>query len=365
MKKYCRDIHSSLDVQFFENSITVLPCCIIRQPPQIYNNEKFQDLFTDLRTMNKSDELDDRCRKCSYFEDRNQQSKRQGSNMLFGGKEVFDLSGPEYIEITLDYTCNSACMICNEGYSSYWKRYTDSTEMTEVLSNNVGVVEDFLNNLDLSNLKKIHIKGGEPFLSNRNDMLLKYLLEHTETKNIDLMYHTNGTVYPSDYVINAFEKFRLVEIYVSIDDIELPYNYQRFPTKWEHLLKTFNQYKENMPGNVMFKIEQTISLLNAHRAYLLKEWFDASNFKTNNYTDPTYLCHHYAFGFLAPGNISKRHYEWMQEYHPKSLLNHIPVISRLTLPEKDLKIVNFINSQDKKRNMDITVWFPEFLSFYS
>ena len=357
MSKYCRDIHSSLDITLTNDAILVTPCCLINKQTT-YSNEKFKDLFMPMRTANLSGNLDSElCKECIHVESQNKQSKRQAVNLLWGG-EIYNPVGPEYIEVTLDFTCNSACMICGPSVSSYWGRYTDKNSIP--ISNDFSKIKAMLDTFDLSILKKIQFKGGEPFLSSRNEQFLKYINDRCDISTINLMYHTNGTILPQQTVIDMFKKFKLVEIYISMDDIEDAYEYQRFPTKWDDITNKIIEFRDTMPGNVMFKVEQTISLLNVHRLHKLAEWFENSPMKYNRDGDKGYLVQHYAYGKLALDKISSPHYSWIRRHHP-SLIEYFDCP---TFNVNNDKMVEFVEDQDNRRNMDINKYFPEFLSFY-
>lgn len=358
--KYCRDIHSSLSVFFYEDGIEYTPCCYVR-PRFTHDNSplQFNTIFQDLRNDNKAGKpLGKMCRECVHYESQGMKSKRQSVNELHNNEEVYDVVGPEYIEILLDFTCNAACLTCSPRYSSYWKRYTN--DKVSHLSNDFSTVEHFFSELDLSILKKVQITGGEPFLSSRNELFLNYIVEHCDPSQVSLMYHTNGSVIPNSNVIELFKKFRLVEIYISIDDVRASFNYMRFPLHWKSVVNNIYTLYEIMPSNVMFNIERTISLLNIHRLGELEEWFEATRIKTNRFGDQTNLINHNAFGPFAPREISQKHYDWLEKNHPDAL----KWVQKPKLVALNNELAEFVLDQDKRRGMDINKVFPEFLSFY-
>jgi len=355
---YCRDIHSSIHIMCYGDEIKVQPCCLVGEVTP-YNSEDFNSLFSTMRNDNKNNAPlnETLCRRCIHDEAHNRQSKRLAANMQWDDR-IYDAVGPEYIEVTLDFTCNSACMICGPLHSSYWTKFADKSPMP--LTNDFEVIQKSLDNFDLSILKKIQFKGGEPFLSSRNVLFLEYIKEHCDTSKINLMYHTNGTVQPSKRVLELFNEFKLVELYISIDDVEDAYEYQRFPTKWKSIEEQIETFYSTMPGNVMFKIEQTLSLLNIHRMHKLTDWFNNSIIRTNKSGDASYIVRHAAGGKFGLHRISKAHYQWLELHHP-AVLDQIP---KPAASDTVGEIVDFVTDQDNKRNMDISKYFPEFLSFY-
>ena len=104
------------------------------------------------------------------------------------------------------------------------------------------------------------IYGVEQHINDEVIAYLENLADSSISKNIQLILNTNGTVY-SEKIISIFRKFKSVELFLSIDDIEKRFEYQRWPAKWDKIdsnIKNYSVLKENI--NVEFY--PSVSVLN-------------------------------------------------------------------------------------------------------
>jgi len=342
--EYCSLLHNGLVIILEDNVFNVKPCCMYAKSTSVLklSSDPFNELFINARNLNKNNILPSNCNRC-----KGTNTLRDSSNELLQVHSV-DTTGPMYIEVTLDYTCDSACMICNSRFSSGWVRYSNSSD--NKILNNITFLKDVLSQFDLSNLRKIKILGGEPFMSANNIVLVEHLLENVDPIKVGISYNTNGSVIPSDKIIKLLQKFSFVEMNFSIDDTGAAYEYQRYPSKWTQLQNNIEVIMSRMSDNTFYSVQKTISLLNIHSRNV-EEWFANSAITTLN--------KHFASGVFSLHNVSIRHYNWLAEHHLDTLQyfdsNRV---------DSNSEIVNFVEDQDLKRNMDINAWFPEFLSFY-
>ena len=92
--------------------------------------------------------------------------------------------------------------------------------------------------------------------------LLKRIQEVKGLTDVRVFYNTNGTQIVSDLVLELWKKCKLVELYFSIDDVGLRFDYQRTGAEWDQIVLNLQWYFEHMPHNHMFNINCTWGYLN-------------------------------------------------------------------------------------------------------
>ena len=368
-------MHAGLNVRWSRQGWKVSPCCFINTTNNVDVSKKhwFQDLWPKLRHDNINNEpLDkDFCKPCIQDEICNKQSKRLGEIIKRGKKIQEKPKGPKHLEITLDYSCNQACMICGPSCSSLWKKYTqDKGKFTE----NYPIakksdIEKLLQNIDIKNIDTIKILGGEPLLAESHLQLLEILNEKKcDLSKIELWYHSNGSCKVGKNVLELWKKFKLVLLYFSIDDIGEAFEYQRYPGNWKNLIENINWFKNTVSSNVLLRIERTISLLNAHRILKLDKW------KIKNYDSTKFNCKIELNSHMCQGsifqieNISKKHLNFLKtdKKNYEALLKIYPMNKLIVNEEIEIqtKVMKFVSNQDQKRSISINSYFPEFNSLY-
>lgn len=253
---------------------SIRPCCRYVQPNQqtehkmpymkdgklhdVYNNPSMQKLRESFIKGEKPKE----CYWCWKEESTGVQSFRQrylekGYDIDFGKEE----HTPRILDLKLSNTCNLKCRMCSPMASSligkemgvydpYW------SENKIIGTDNE---ESFFNKI-LPNVREIELTGGEPFFSNENQALLLKISETDHVNNIDKIYiTTNGMVY-SKRLFNALDKFKCVEIAVSVDDVGPRLAYARHGANWNTIKNNISKFLQH--SNVDAFLTRTINLLN-------------------------------------------------------------------------------------------------------
>jgi molybdenum cofactor biosynthesis enzyme MoaA len=180
--------------------------------------------------------------------------------------------------VTLDFKfsslCNLKCRICGPYCSSNWlKESLDTGDYHEhtikIFSkyaerkfvNNEVNFEIF--NEILPNLHILEFYGGEPLMQPEHTRIMNILNSYPDVEklNLELFYNTNGTIY-DDSIIETWNKMGLVELNISLDDIEDRFEYQRYPAKWNDVLNNIKLYKDHCNSNVKIHLYCTVSLYN-------------------------------------------------------------------------------------------------------
>lgn len=274
----CIDVYKNLSLQIVDDSVSISPCCLY--PAEKTNEINFHSnsILVEARQQWDSGKIPQGCRACALAEQNGKASRRQGSNQWYADNG-YDNTKIELLR--LDYwtgdTCNLQCTICSPIYSSAWKE-----ELNLPLPKRRQTVNYNWRDLDLSKLKLIHFNGGEPLLSKEH---IQFLIAIPDKSQVVINYNTNGTIKPTQQLLDLWGKFKLVQLDFSIDDIGSRFEYQRYPAKWNNVIENLQWYIKNSPVNCMFAVNTTVSILNQHNLKNLNAWL-SENFATNRVTDP-------------------------------------------------------------------------------
>ena len=186
------------------------------------------------------------CEKCYAEERGGMQSDRQFFNNRYSKEQIDALiektrpdgyldTLPVDFRIFVGSTCNLQCMMCFPDLSSalisVHKKIATMEGWVDKLSpqlvfnknskdpyKNPLVWKEILDPV-LKNIHTLQIIGGEPLVIKAHNDLLKYCVDKGYSENISILLSTNGTIIPSDDLVELWSKFKEVRIRLSIDDI--------------------------------------------------------------------------------------------------------------------------------------------------
>ena len=223
------------------------------------------------------------CQKCWEDEAHGKVSKRLQDNYVFREKlfniDYNNVESTELVslDIKLKNTCNLSCRICAPVFSSKWmsevSQHPESYPQWQSLKH---IKIDWANNTNSNlwkdldkigdNLQYITFSGGEPLLDKSHAIMLKYLVNNNRSSQISLHYNTNGTVYAENLIL-LWDKFKQVELTFSIDNIDSKFEYERYGSTWETVIKNINQYKKLNSNIFKFNVNGTVTALNILDSY--------------------------------------------------------------------------------------------------
>jgi len=297
----CIDAFKNLNITSLDSKLSISPCCLIKSKPiepiDFINNK----YLNSVRDQWSRGEFPTECSTCKQAEQNGKVSRRIGSNQWYKDNKL-ENSTVELVR--LDYwtgdLCNLKCVICGPQFSSSWKQ-----EIGIPIDQRKVIVNKNWKNIDLSTIQYIHFNGGEPLLSKEHVLFLQEIPNKT---SISLFYNTNGTILPGTELLDLWEKFKLVQIDFSVDDLYDRFDYQRYPATWGDLVKNLNYFKEMCPVNCMFGINTTLSILNNSNYKNLLDWL-SKNFSTNKVTDPVEFRTQFASGIFRIQEFETRKQE--------------------------------------------------------
>lgn len=325
---------------------------------QMWNDPRFFEIID----VNKKNQWSEHCNNCRYIEQAGHVSMRQGMYSAFGKEER--LSGPRRIDFNFNMSCNLACRICKPEASTFWFKHLKDNNIDWIdprPKNKSGKQAiEILKALDLSHLRSLTFCGGETMLGNDYWEVCEYLatLPHAK-ESLMISFQTNGTQPIPKKAYELLEKFHLVKLHVSIDGIEERFNYQRWPGEWNQVSENLLSIRENAPSNVMFLIEETISIFNL--AYLgeVADW-KKKYFNTNREGDFVDHTHHTAFDLYHVRGMTQEYVDWAKKSSHTSI---IPTDWQED-PELIKKMIAEIKQFDSFRNQNFKVSLPRVAEFY-
>lgn len=247
-KLVCNYQNNHIAITQPEGKIT--PCCHFNNNPNPHwddvnlntvntlNNIHSSYRWFDLReTLNEGVKYTG-CENCWIAENTGYKSKREYYNLLNTGNNLEDL------EIAFDFSCNFMCRSCRPGISSTWDK-VDVSSLKEFEKDHYEPLKNdnyrdkfkrLIENTDLSNLKRLSVVGGEPFLSPTFEWFLSRISQQLQIK-----ITTNGSIFPSKKLLNLLSKHN-VFLDISIDSIGKLAEVMRYGVSWEVIDKNIKKF---------------------------------------------------------------------------------------------------------------------------
>ena len=296
---------------------TALLCCVAKSHPnksdlnestikEVWNGKMFRDARLK---MLRGEEVDN-CHSCYAEEAVGIHSHRLVENYVWYKK-----LGREYLDglvggtkqdgsvphdlITLDFRlgniCNLQCVMCRPIDSSKWVKHAkilaeelttdakydwqgktaDYVESKFEWYKDPEFLEDFYNNA--ANIQHMIFGGGEPLYIKEHKEIIKQLVERGYSKNIELRYHTNGTIWDQE-VADLWASFKRVEVMISLDGLGPVNDYIRYPADWATIEKNLQLY-DNSHAVINPKILCTVQALNINNLPEFADWLLSQNYK--------------------------------------------------------------------------------------
>jgi len=273
---------------------------------EIYHSEYMQDLRKDFLAGNKPST----CQRCWDEEAAGRLSKRMNSRIRL--KEYYDSidfqnTNPNqlwFLDLKLGNICNLKCRICGSWSSSKWAKeeidyipgiMRKKHSAYKFLQDGAWPRENpqFWDNLKtlLPNIKYFEFTGGEPFLIEQHFELLRYAVEQGYSKNIEIHYNTNGTVFPE--AADLWNNFKHVEIAFSIDNVGVRFEYERYGADWGLVQENIVKFTAMRSSKISTQLCTTMNIQNVYYLPELCDWIGTQKFDHlyfNMLHDPWHMC---------------------------------------------------------------------------
>jgi len=365
---YCSMLHAGLHLIINDNSTRAQPCCL-RKSPRVYKSGEIWNSveFTKLRAINNKNiwGTDQGCQDCKSLEESGLLSMRTGMNHGLGVYGQTDLSGPARIDLKFDIGCNLACRSCGPWSSTFWQKHLIQHGLQDSPVSSGKSAEHVISEIskyDLSNLKQMVFCGGETMLGNEYWKVASWLAQNVTNakQQLTICFQTNGTQPLRLDHHDTIEKFHLVKMHISLDGTGDRFNYIRWPANWNQVTDNILSARQSAPSNVMFVVEETISIFNLAYLSELDNWIK-NNFVDNREGDVINHSRHLAHGTFNLLTLTQEYVDAVSKTNYKNLIPSNWVES----PGAIKLMIGEIKRFDKLRNESFENTFPEVAEYYS
>ena len=359
---HCPMIHGGLQINLKKSpdKIYVNQCCLRTEMIEVSDNVWTNQYFDTLREKNNSGQWDRACWTCQANENAGTVSLRTGMLQTFGTKT--NLSGPVRLDLMFDISCNLACRTCGPNLSTFWQKHLNDHNLPFIAPRAKSRVDDMidvLRSLDLSNLEMVVFCGGETLLGSGYWKVAEEITKLAPANKITICFQTNGTQTIDSEYFSLIRQFNLVKLHISLDAVGYRFNYLRWPADWQEVVDNIQQLKQNLPVNVMFLIEETVSIFNLYYQKELEYWVK-KNFTVNRLGDPVVHTRHMAEGPFGLHNLSREYIMALEPNAQKLIATNFK-----ESPGGIDKMLQEIQKIDNLRNQSWQQVLPEVAEFYS
>lgn len=317
-----------------------------------------------LRETNKQGVWDPGCSPCYLMERAGLTSFRTGMNRGLDTYGRTDLSGPARLDIMFDISCNLACRTCDSNSSTFWQKHLqDIGEWDRPIftPRNKSRMIEYLAELDLSNLRQVVFCGGETLLGQEYWDVAQWLVEHTPDakQNLTLCFQTNGTQPILEKNHDIIDSCRFVKLQISLDGVQERFEYLRWPAQWQPVTQNLQQLRDHLPPNVIFLVEQTISIFTILTYTDVERWVK-ENFSQNRLGINTPCCHHLAHGIFGLHNCSQRLVDHLGQTPARQMVPN----TWQENPDQIKLMLDTIKKYDRHRAQSLEIALPEVWQAY-
>jgi radical SAM protein with 4Fe4S-binding SPASM domain len=352
----------------------VLPCCGAQDRTNTLfgniKNKSIKEIYSgDVINKFRSDLLNGvpskACEGCYQIEKNGGDSYRKWFNKTYPVEnEQVEI---KYVDIRFSNFCNFKCRMCDGESSSSIKsesfKLNNITNQTAIIELDKVKVFDFLNE-HLNSIDKIYFAGGEPLIMEEHYELLDLLITNNKT-DITLSYNTNLSTltYKDKSVIELWSKFKIVELYASLDGIfEIGeyirdgLNYKKFEDNIFSIIKNCKHVTTSI--NICVNIFNVFHLFEMLPYVYEKGILNPINFTINILTTP-----YYQSVTVLPNELKVKWVERLEDFKTKyngieytKIRHELDVIKNYMLSKDDSEYIKQFNDNvikyDLIRNKD-------------
>jgi len=286
------------------------------------------------------------CNQCWQQESIGHKSLRQEGIDIWGYDDTLRI---EYLEFSIDNTCNLRCLTCTSYLSTGWIK-EEKKIFGKSINDEIRINESIYSDIDLSKIKTVKFLGGEPLMSSAITNISKKLLNQEYLK---VQLNTNVTKLPDETVEQLFLNCTHLEINLSIDGIQNLNNFIRYNAKWDVIENNFVYFDsliDRREGkSTRLNILTTVNAYNVNMLHTIKEYFQI-NFP--RFTTTTSVLRKPEFMAIEnlPGDYKEKILPYLEKH------NFQEEISFLKIKERNLfnYFVNYHNKLLEIRDIDFS-----------
>lgn len=277
---FCRFLSNGYRFESDGVNLKYSPCCWFNQKIDLINNPDFDEQKAAISQVNG---WIPQCSSCQQIEASGAYgaiSPRLRSFSEIPNKDIPD-NVPGWMEITIDTTCNAACVMCGPWHSTTWRRQEVKFGLKTLddlpdLVDPLDWLELIKKKFPLNYVKSVSFLGGEPFESPVPVEFLKLLkATHGTLNDVKVHLQTNASLKPSDELVELIAECREVLFNLSIDAVGARLEYLRYPLSWERITATVDYLKSLKLSNARITVLATINAFNIFYYDELEQWVNS------------------------------------------------------------------------------------------
>lgn len=360
---FCKFLSNGFRIKSEGTTLTYAPCCWYNKEIPLIDNPDFDK---QKNAISQITNWVPECGACKLIEDSGAygtQSPRMRSFREIPDDIPNDVPG--WIELTIDTTCNAACIMCGPWHSTTWRKQEVKFQLKtkDDLPDLVDPMQwlDFIcNKWPLTYVKSVSFLGGEPFQSPVPFEFLKRLkAEHGTLEDITVHFQTNGSVKPDPELLELIKECKIYRHNISIDAVGERFEYLRYPLSWERVQATTDYMKSLNLDNIQFVVLATINPLNVWYYDELESWVNET------FPNRTYPV-------LKPnksmGTVDFSSTPALLRFHTAKKLGRDHPLTKFLYhsPQQDWKsLIDYIDRLDGYRKTDWKQVFPDIVGYFN
>lgn len=350
---------------------TASPCCKYLGKSESIENITVADVFagqqmSQLRDDIKHGRQHKNCKTCWDIENFGSTSLRNHLVTKYGlqcDQEWIDNPRIRDLTVSPSVLCNFKCRICSSYASSkiaveelkFSTNPEEQQRLKKTIIKSTGKNSRIADQIFevASDLKFLHVLGGEPFMWQDLINLVDRLIDTSYAEHIQIEFNTNGSVFPK-HIVEKLLKFKSVEILISIDDIGDRFEIQR-GGKWSHVLKNILAFSRLKSPTFSVKLSPAVNIQNILYLDQLVDFCSDHNLEMVWWylENPQSLCIDYVTS-TTKDVVFKKYID-----HPNSELQSIAKRMRLSAATGGSLFLNYMKELDQRRGQDSSVVLKE------
>lgn len=361
---FCRFLSNGYRFNSDGVGLTYSPCCWFSRTIDMVDNPNFDQ---EKQEISKVTDWIPECQSCRSIEESGAYGKKSPRLRSFEEIPNDDIPDnvPGWVELTIDTTCNAACIICGPWHSTTWRKQEVKFGLKTLddlpdLVDPLHWLDLIKSKVSLNFVKSVSFLGGEPFESPVPAEFLK-LLKHTHgtLEDVTVHFQTNGSIKPSDEVLELIKECKRFKVNLSIDGVGKRLEYIRYPLQWHRIENTIDYLKSQNLNNLRFVCLSTVNPFNIYYYDELENWI----LNTFGQDSLKILTPNRCVGQLdlaqTPVDLRKEIVQKFGTGHPVTkLISNIP----LWTPDRGIEYLDWL---DQKRNTSWTNTFPDIVKYFN
>jgi MoaA/NifB/PqqE/SkfB family radical SAM enzyme len=271
---------------------------------------------------------------------------------------------PVWVELSIDTTCNAACLSCGDHHSTTWRKQNikfnikNKDDLPDLLDP-LELLEQIKVKFPLDNINAVNFLGGEPFQSPVTYEFLKYVKNLKGLQNLLVTISTNGSIQPDSKLVDLLSECKDVRYLFSLDGVGEQFEYIRYPLNWKKINDTV-KFINATPGNKLLTVLSTVNPLNIFYYDQLEAWAKSAELDVNFSNIVPNRCTGTLDLALTPMELRK---ELTKKYGPDHKISKM--ISNLNYNYNYSSMIEYLDLWDNNRKTDWRKLFPEIVKYFN